>query len=187
MAGVTATVIVLDAINFPYIGAAPTQQQWATAIPRSEKNFSLVSGAVTVAAAGNEQSLNISAVLPEGFSYVLVEATVALLGADVADWQTSAFATLDDSAAAPTFRDVFSMEGGAIWRTNVTSLGRTFRCSECPTKIIIPKSDGGRCQFFLFNNVQDGAAMTVICFFRFLVFDLNQAYYYGVNTPTLTR
>lgn len=184
----TITNIPLTAINFPYIGAAPTQDQWATPIPRSEKIFSTVATAVTAGGAGNEQAANVTAILPEGFAYVMVESVVSLIGVDIADWQKSAFATLDDSVATPTFRDTFIADRGEIWATSAILPGGTYRCSECPTKIIIPSAaDGGRLQYWLQNNVQDGVAMSVIAFFRFLVFDLNQAYYWGVNTPLLTR
>lgn len=185
---VTTTTLALSAINVPVIGAAPTQEQWRSPIPRSQKIFGTTSSSVTVAGAGNEQALIVTANLPEGSAYVLVESAVSLVGADIADWQPSAFAALDDSVATPTYRDTFVADRGALWATGVTALGGTYRCHECPTQIVIPSAmDGGQLTYWIQNNVQDGVVMTCIAFFRFLVFDLNQAYFYGVNTPMLTR
>lgn len=185
---VTTTTLALPASNFPYIGAAPTQEQWKTLIPRGEKIYGTTGSSVTVAGAGNEQALIVTANLPEGFAYVLVEASVSLIGADIADWQPAAFAALDDSVATPTFRDTFKADRGAIWATSTTALGGTYRCEDCPQKIIIPSApDGGQLTYWIQNNVQDGVVMTAIAYFRFLVFDLNQAYYWAVNTPFPTR
>lgn len=184
---VTTTTLNLVGKNIPYIGAAPTQDQWQSIIPRAEKIYGTTSSSVTVAGAGNEQSLVVKCVLPEGFGYALVESSISLFGADIADWTPTAFAEMVDSVASPSYRDTFIADGSGIWATSTTALGRTYRCHECPSKIVIPAADGGQLIYRVFNSTQDGVVMTCYAYFRFLVFDLNQAYFWAVNTPIPTR
>lgn len=189
MAVVTSTVLLTES-SVPYIGAAPTRDQWPTNIPRSEKIFTAINAAVTVAAGGDTQAIVMNQVLAEGFAYVMLEGAVQLSGADVADWNTAIFATLDDTTANPRFRDIYQVDRGGVSSVGGggAALSTCYRCTSCPTKMLIPStSPGGQNRWVLENIVPDGVAMTVICFFRFLVFDLNQAYHWAVNTPLPVR
>lgn len=187
---IETTTVLLTESSVPYIGAAPTRVQWPTNIPRSEKIFTAINFAVTVASGGDTQAIIVTCVLPEGFAYVMLEGAVQLTGADIADWNPAVFATLDDRTANPQLRDVYQVDRGGVASAGGAGAGLTtcYRCLNCPTKMLIPSaSPGGQNRWVLENLVVDGAAMTVICYFRFLVFDLNQAYYWAVNTPMPVR
>lgn len=192
----TSTTFSPNALLEPYIGPAPTQDLWNTLIPRAAIIFSVVQGAITTGGAGNEQKVIMNCKLPSGFAYAMREFVFFINdnddAGDVDDWDDQAYLTLrDDFAGESTSSWVYAIgaeKPSVSAHTTVTNLNSAYKpINPLLQKLVIPRAAGGLLQFTSFNLVQDGGAMIVNAFARFLQYDLNQAYRAIVNTPVPTR
>lgn len=193
MVDTTATNLTssMNVQTFAYIGFNEQQRSFS-AIPRSERVFSLTPAAanVTVAAAGKDQRVEFFMPLPQGYGYVMSELHCTLFGADTADWDATARVEAKDSTT--TNNDWLAgmpCTSIGIWhRTNILP-GRDYTVADNDLlkKIIIPRSANAEVVFQLSNLVTDGVAMTLMGMVRFLMFDLNQVHHWAVNTPVPVR
>lgn len=181
----TATLITLSGQPFPYIGIGVPAAQLITPIPSAELVFQSILGTITVAAAGETQSLLVNCPLPRSFCYVLVELMMRIEGADAAAWRTQTLATLQDSASVPS--TLLPLELLAV-HPPTGAASRTYAMPVAPSKLIVPLDiDNGLLSVFVDNPNIDDAAATLMFFARFLRYDRNQAQYWQVNTPVLIR
>lgn len=182
----TATLIEPVGVPFPFIGIGVASAQVITPIPSAEFVFNVISGSITVAAGGEDQSLLINCFLPRSFCYVLVELSARIEGADSADWLKGASTTLQDSSSVPTNLIPMVFESKEL--SAVSSAQKAYVASVIPTKLIIPPGiDDAKLACFWKNPVIDGAVGIIHFYARFLRYDRNQAQFWQVNTPTLIR
>lgn len=186
---VAAGNMVMETI--PYVGAGGMDTV-NTPIPRAEVNFQINDVDIPVATGGDTQRVLIKCVLPLSFAYVVQEISVySLYGVDAADW-----------GATPTCRIRNTAIGGRTWAHSmdlwsrgvhsaspITIKSRSYHLS-CPgelNRLVIPGTDANL-DINLVNDTADGTAMTIDGFLaRFLQFDINQAYFFGANTPIPVR
>lgn len=171
---------------FPFIGLGPAAQV-ITPIPSAEVTFSVISGAITVAAAGNDQSIIVNCDLPRSFCYVLAECSMRISSNDGDNWDQECFTDLQDSQSAPIDVIPVRMNNLELSHASSASFARTY-VAEPPNKVIVPLGvDDGRLSIFLQNVTIDGAVGSLRFYARFLRFDRNQAQFWQVNTPVLIR
>lgn len=189
----TATVIAPPLESFPFIGIGPASQHPITAIPSAEVTFAIFSAGgrvddITIAAAGEDQTVTVNCDLPRSFSYVLVEAYARIQGADGDEWDTEGFSNLNSSITSPDI--VYPINFGGrpgVGHSNPTNESRFYEVS-APGVVLIPTGpDDARFTTTWSNVTIDGSAMTISFFARFLRYDRNQVQFWQVNTPVLVR
>lgn len=184
----TATLFTLAGKPFPFIGIGVSAAQLITPIPSAEIVFNLILGTVTVAAAGEDQSVLVNCPLPRSFCYVLVELNMRMIGANAGNWGKGPMATLLDSASDPSTQISLQLENNQGGASSSAIGAFTYQVAHVPPKLIVPlEIDNALLQIFMQNSTIDGAAGTLDFYARFLRYDRNQAQYWQVNTPVLTR
>lgn len=175
--------------QFPFIGIGIPPAQFPTFIPSAELIFVIGAGAITVAAAGADQRIEISCVLPRSFCYVLTESSMRIQGGDGDDWDQGAVSNLTDSASAADKVSIpLVYDNDQLSHQTTTVTARAYRLRDPPSKVIVPLStDDALFRVEAFNATIDGALATLIFFARFLRYDRNQAQFWQVNTPVLVR
>lgn len=186
MAVITTTLTPTPA-RFPYINPYGPPEVWATGIPREELIFTALGEAIAVATGGNTQRLVVNMNLPAQDAYVLVEASLALSGADNDEWNVQGFSRLiSERTGAALWAIMFPFPGIEV--PEGASAGRKIYSSGVSNKVLLTKHpDGGQLVFKTDNNTADGSVMSFEIFARFLVFDRIQAQNYNVNSPVPTR
>lgn len=182
----TATLFTPGLKSFPYIGIGPAAQVMSP-IPSAEVTFSIISGAITVAAAGEDQSIFINCLLPRSFCYVLIECSMRISGIDADAWDQEAFADLQDSSSSPV--DVIPVRMVNLQLSHNTSISkaRTYVASP-PSKVVVPLAiDDAKFSIYVQNTTIDDAVGSLRFFARFIRLDRNQAQFWQVNTPVLIR
>lgn len=186
--------------QFPFIGMGGAYAQPPyNFLPSAELIFTIVNGAVTVAAAGEDQSLMINCDLPRSFCYVLVDCSLFLDCRDADEWdqgtssllQNATTATPDVIIPVEISNDFLAFGSSSVGANDV----RIYTLKNRPSKVIVPTSalgaggptSNGRLRVFLGNTTIDGVAGIIHFHARFLVFDRNQAQHWQVNTPVLVR
>lgn len=176
------------------IAPVPSQDLWMTQIPRAEIIFR-GSPSITLAGVGDTQRFQIHCILPTGYAYVYIEGRVSLresVVGDLANWEDEACFLIQDDSAGSGWSYPMRMTKeavGAICQGSITLREAVFEPSSPPLKkvIVAPPGLTPRLFFDVSNVSTNDAAMTSFFFFRFLQFDLNQAFFYAVNTPTSVR
>lgn len=189
--GTTVTTFNPVPTNLPYTSPFNVQDSWASVIPRSELIFSIVSGAVAVEAGGDDQKLCVNANLPASNAYVLTDCSAGIFGADFADWDAAAELNLKDhqSSGSAAWRYNFEFVANGNTHSSSTNGGKLYQLNKPLTKVFLarPGATDAALRFCIMNLTVDGSAMTFDFFARFLVFELNQALLWTVNTPTPIR
>lgn len=184
----TATLVTIAPRQFPYIGIGIPAAQLPTFIPSAEIIFQTISSAITVAAAGETQSVLVTCNLPVSFCYVLVEMSMRIESIDALDWSKGTNAELMDSSSAPEILIPLVIDSINDTEVTETTNSMTYSLKNPPTKLIVPAvADDARLSVFTFNSTIDGAVAAVRFYARFLRFDRNQAQFWQVNTPVLVR
>ncbi len=185
----TATTVNLIGKPFPFIGIGIPAAQLPTHLPSAELNFSTEgTKSITVAGAGEDQSLFITCPLPRSFCYVLVEATMRIASVAGADWDQEAQSDLKDSISSPFMSIPVLFDNPSIGHGSSTEVTRTYQVTLPPKKLIVPLAvDDARFGIKVFNTTIDGEVGTVEFYARFLRYDRNQAQFWQVNTPVYTR
>lgn len=185
----TTTTIALTGRNFPLIGLTGYGYP-SNAIPRSELLFDGAANAITVAAAGEDQIVSITMSLPRGYAYVLLEATLRIYGADVADWDDCAGAELQDSDVSPQFlaHMSFCNPGGEVAHSAGGVALKTYQVERPIQKVILCDRPGnGRLWVSCMNTTIDGVVMNCNMYARFARYDLEQARYFAVSAAVPVR
>lgn len=184
----TTTTFSPPGVQFPYIGIGVAAAQYITAIPSAEIVHTVRDEAITVAGSGNEQVVIITCDLPASFCYVLVESWFRITSDNADDWDQQAVANFTDSLTASVVTMPLIYDNDQLGRNSVAELSRTYGLKTVPSKLIVPTSnDDARVTVKIFNVVQNGGVGVMKFYARFLRFDRNQAQYWQVNTPVLTR
>lgn len=183
----TTTSVTITGMPWPFIGVGVPAAQLITAIPSAELRFN-AGGVITVAAAGEDQALTIFCLLPNTFTYVLVEAFLRIDGADSDAWDQGSLAQLIDSVNSANIIIPVEFCNSQLAHSLAAFPSRTYSIVRVPTELLIPSGDGDAQFSAQVNNVvTDDAAGTFRFFARFLRYDRNQAQYWPINTPVLTR
>lgn len=184
----TTTSLVPTLKAFPYIGIGVAAAQYITAIPSAEVVASLNGAAITVAAAGEDQVVNVTVNLSRTFAWVLVEANMRIQGNDVDNWDQACRTNWADATTNPVVAVPLTFINEQLGHNTAAQFARTYRVVDPSNKIMVSLSDEDAIlTTSIFNTVIDGAAATMKFYARFLRFDRNQAQYWAVNTPMLTR
>lgn len=195
---IITTTLVPGPQRFPFIGQSPDMEQWTTEIPKAEILFAEVGTSITLAGVGDSQRLAIVCDLPVSYAYVYLGGTVMLretVAGDLANWDDEAEFFIDNSPSSVGAQGRWRWHQrmrkdpvGAISGGSVTLVESVFQGDLELPKVIIPlPNDQVRLVFQVDNVSTNDAAMTTDFFFRFLQFDLNQAFFWAVNMPTLVR
>lgn len=186
----TATVFTLAGAAFPFIGIGIAPAQYITSLPSAEFTFMMDAGAVTVAAAGEDQSIEVICPLPRSFCYVLVECIMTLTSNAADDWDKACRAALNDSASVGINRLAIplQMTNTELGHSSALTFQRDYQVKPVPSKLIIPQTqDNASLNVKLRNVVIDGNSGTLRFYARFLRYDRNQAQHWQVHTPVLIR
>lgn len=185
----TATIFAPTPRFFPYAGIDDNQKA-ITGIPRGEIAFSIIAGAVTVAAAAEFQSIAVTCLPPPSYAYVVREIFASYSADDADDWSGCGLGNLSDAEAAGARLNTMIYEmfaNGAIDLETVFL--RNWTPQQLPKQVVYPTVPNGSIfsQNTFANPVADGSAGTFTFNARFLQFDIAQANHYAVNYPLPVR
>lgn len=175
----------------PYVGAGDMDKV-NTPIPRSEINFQISDGAVTLSGVGDSQSLVITCVLPPSFAYVVQEVSLFnLTGVDADAWQNFGTCRIRNNTAEPTqvWKHSLDFFSRGPFFVSATTDGKSYHLASPGelNRLIIPGTNASLV-IALHNPTLNDSAMVVDGFLaRFLQFDVNQAYHFGSNVPIPVR
>lgn len=148
---------------FPYTGIADVARTERSAIPRAEVVFSQIDGAVTLSGAGDTQRININMSLPRNYAYALVDANMAVTGADATQWLSVATMAVFNDLAAVTQK--VHLQGVSEGVVNLAAdLRRAYGFSLLTKQIIKPvvgSTSSVFSQVQLSNNTAEQVAMEV--------------------------
>lgn len=187
MATIT-TSFTPEGLTFPYIGIGVDPAQFITMIPSAEVMFQITSGAVTLSGVGDDQKINIDCALPRSFAWALVESSLILKSVDAGDWDLNCRSWLVDATTNPVYNTPIEYVSEGLAHDTTLQESLTYTVRNLPTKIIVPHSTLDANFHVQLHNITLNDAAGVMTFSaRFLRYDLNQAHYFAVNTPLLTR
>jgi len=176
--------------TIPYVGGG-SMEKVNTPIPRAEINFEINNGAVTLSGVGDSQTIDITCVLPLSFAYVVQEISLTnLVGVDGDAWEPIGICRIrNNSIELPTWKHSMDLFSRGHYFVSATTRGRGYHLASPGelNRMIIPGTSANLV-IQLSNITLNQSAMTIDGFLaRFLVFDVNQAYFYGGNTPIPVR
>lgn len=184
----TETTFTPAAKPFPYIGVGVPAAQLITPIPSAEVVFTIDGGAVTVAAAGASQKIEINCILPRSFCWVLAESSFFLRGASVDDWDDECRCSLRDANTNADTTMPIEYAAHGLGHNSATDFSKTYVANHIPQKMVISRMETDpRLQIELWDVVIDGVAAVIHFYARFFRYDRIQSQYWMVNTPVLTR
>lgn len=185
------TEFVVEPSLFAYEGVKPVGSE----VPRQELRFSILNGVVDAPAmATDTQTVEIICRVPRNYAYVLAEVHLAISGQDAFGWASSAFATMDDGSAASDRTYVAPMEGvsnGFTWNL-VGGSAKTRKAWDWPCLLkgtVIPNPGSIDTGLNVHaGNASGSASLISLGFYaRILMYDIEQAHHFAVNTPTPVR
>jgi len=115
---------------------------------------------------------------------------MALVGVDAVDWDAVAHCELRDNATVANAAWVIPIEltNPGIAHEQTATVSRAYQMGRGVSKVFVPtKGENARMRITCMNLTVDGTLMTLTLYSRFLVFELNQALFWGVNTPVPVR
>lgn len=175
--------------TIPYVGAG-NMAKVNTPIPRSEINFQISDGAVTISGAGDSQTLTISCDLPLSFAYVVQEISMTSLQGDDADaWENFGVCRIRNNVTGGTWKHSMDLFSRGDFFVSATQTGKSYHLNSPGdlNRLIIPGTSANLL-VRLANPTLDQSAMVIDGFLaRFLQFDIGQAYHYGANVPVPVR
>lgn len=162
-------------------------------IPRGEICFQTINAGVAAAGVGDNQSILIDMGLPENFTYAMTDLQV-LINTDSggATYNLGSSAILDIVNSPTTVNRTLDVRTEMVSDNELTLAGtqnaRVYRPTSIP-KLLLSSESGANVdvQFRIYNTTANDGAYDVYCSARFLQYDVSQALYWDVNTPTLTR
>jgi len=189
---ITTTTITPPALLRPYSGLGEIGRSELTS-PRGEVRFNVDGDSITAGGVGNEQRLHIQMLLPLNYAYALTDANVRLKNDDAGEWdQLGRLSVSDSDSTGRTFVSNLLFDSVAIV-DSILGLGAKSRIynsrSSFPAQLLVqvPGHSAPKVSFFAANNNQNDLAGTCEAYFRFLMYDVDQAYHAGVNNPSLIR
>jgi len=185
MAVITTTIASTPRRN-PFINPYGDLVSWNSPIPSAELFFAEVATILTAGAVGDSQRMVLNMDLPRSFGYVLVEGNFRISGVDGEDWDDNGSARVATEIVAPITWSSY-LQCPSLFNPLGSAFGaRAYRCDTI-NKLIVPGKTDGTLEIKVNNLNLNGSECTVDSMFRFLVFDVNQAQNYQVNTPVPTR
>ncbi len=187
----TQTAFAPAPIVSPFTGLGTLSETVRASSPRSEVTYSILAGAVTVGAVGEDQRVFINCILPINFAYVVVDCFVRLLTADAADWGVvGELSCADSDSSDRTFLASQEMISSGTIDVPSTTISRVWNAAHPLLRTVMlkaPASAATRCAVSISNASLAGTAGTLDFYMRFLQFDVEQTHHVGVNWPQLTR
>lgn len=161
-------------------------------VPRQEVIYNVLDGDIPLTGVGDNQIISITTALPSGYAYVLAEVSMML---SAASGTTNGFADtfagfVVDGVSGRNFQRFFEMTApGLIIAGPQTALpARCYSPRNLPQVVILPPEGEVSLMALLIKNATAGDVAYKLNFFaRFLMYDVNQAHHWAVNTPTLVR
>lgn len=187
---IVQTTVNIDPVIFGFSGLGGMIQP-QTEVPRGEVVYSTTNEAVTVGT-GDGQFLEIICNLPRNFAYVLMEIHLGITGVGVDDWDEVALAALVDTKTPNGRSFNLQMQGtsnGLGHRLPGSNFSfRRLYTFEDYAKVLVQGS-AARLNVDLANDgLGDLDQVAAFEFYaRFLMYDIDQAHHYQVNTPTPVR
>ncbi len=176
----------------PYERPPQPQTLW-TAIPRGLQTF-LWTAVLDLIAVGNKAILNLNAVLPPNFAYVMADANLALAQVSAGtEWAPTYNLNLQNYYRAPVNQSVALSSNWVQNMVDNTQDGDTKASSLAqpwPAFPIIGSTGTSGIQIVIstFNNAQVARAVgTIDAYISFWQFDLEQIRKYPINSPIPTH
>lgn len=164
-----------------------------TPIPRAELNYLISAGDIAVATGGDSQKITIVCDLPLSFAYVVQEISIlSLEGVDGDEWENFGVCRLRTTSPSGTWSHSLDLSSRGAYSRLITATpgwGKSYHLTAPGelNRLIIPGTSANLL-ISLRNPTVDGSAMVIAGFMaRFIQFDVNQAYFYGANTPVPVR
>lgn len=175
--------------TIPYTGGG-TMEQVNTPIPRAEINFIINDGSVTLSGVGDTQLINITCNLPLSFAYIVQEISISqLVGVDGDAWANFGLCRLRNNNSVGAWKHSFDLFSRGNYFVTATTQAKSYHLSAPGelNRLVIPGTSATLITT-LANVTTNQSAMILDGFMaRFLQFDINQAYFYGANTPIPIR
>lgn len=186
---VDTTVFTPALEKFPYSGM-DTLGGDRSGNPFAEIGYAVVGGAIAVEAGGDSQKIDVQCNLPVNFAFSLMSLSAKLSGTDIADWEAVADCFMTDGATTGGEKRT-KLIAIPSWSEGITGTDkvRIYRFDFKGLGVILPGNAVSipQIRFILSNDTVDGSAMTLNFFARVLQFNIEQAYYFAVNSPMPVR
>ncbi len=160
--------------------------------PRGEVRFNFDGEAIALTGVGDNQQLFIDLRLPANFAYIMSDGFVALDSeADgTNNFPNVAHASFNDAAGGVITQSIPLQwtSAGAVIITSTSKERKTYVNDKAATGVLVPQIGAVDALFYQqTNTTANDAAYAAKGYFRFLQFDISQAYHFRVNSPVPVR
>jgi len=190
----TTTSITAAASLFPFTGMVAGELD-RSSVPQAEVIYKILNGAVTVGGSGNEQRLDVTFEIPRNYAYAVVGVAVSITVVNglTNSWDDDAdLFIVDATGSGRTFEAHMRFGSGPVLDTLGTPR-KTYAVDSgsfglVRTIVVPPPNSTGQKFAITFENLtQDAPAALVQVFARALLYTIEQAHHFQVNTPMLVR
>ncbi len=177
---------------FPYSGTGAIMQMQGER-PRGEIRFNFDAVAVALTGVGDNQQVFVSLTLPQSYAYTIADAFFALTSeaAGTNNFPNQGHASFNDRASGSPINQSVPLEftsAGSVGVTATDNARKTYNVGKVPQGLMVPQPGQNPAMFSQYTNTTaNDAAYTAKGYFRFLQFDIDQAYHVLVNSPTPVR
>lgn len=191
MATVDVSLTPIETI-FPFTGITEVVRD-RSEVPRAELFYSLLSGSIAAAGAGDDTRVNVAVTLPRNFAYVLIEANVYLdqAAGTTFGWDSDIYGSLTDgNSTTRLYNYNFFLEGSSVMiDTQQDRPRKVYQLlgNQVPNIVCLPREGGQAICSLSFGSTGQNVQTNAQLFLRFLQYDVTQAHHFDVNTPTFTR
>lgn len=186
------TTIAPEALLFPYSGLDDPSRELSI-VPRQEVRFIDKGTTVPDPGVGDNQAVSVLCLPPPNFAYALVDLNLFVQSSLAGTFNLpKGFFTLFQDAltsAASTVVASLCVEAGVIVHSTGGAVDTFQYCLRDPFRQIMVPQPGNQVSLgmSMFNPTADDVDYTVAVYCRMLMFDINQANHYSINTPQLVR
>ena len=164
-------------------------------VPRQACSFNSSANIIPVPNAGDTQATVVKTILPIGYAYVLLEASMVLDsldgGANNFLDTMGCFAIDSIVSARRTYESFFAMTSPGLIQSSPqsTTKSRVYQTAGRAPKHVILPAEGQQAQisFRNDNTVADDGQYRLSFRATFLMYDISQSHHFAVNTPQLVR
>lgn len=186
------TTIQPEAQLFPYSGLDDPNRSMSP-VPRQEVRFVDKGTTVPDPGVGDNQAISVLCLPPQNFAYALVDVNLFVQStlAGTFNLPKGFFTLFQDAmtAAASTVMASLCVEAGTIVHSTGGAVDTFQYCMRDPFRQILTPAPGNQVSLSLsmFNTTADDVDYTVAVYCRMLMYDIDQANHYAINTPQLIR
>ncbi len=160
--------------------------------PRGEVRFNFDGEAIALTGAGDNQQVFVDLRLPFNFAYIMSDGFVALDGPDasVNNFGLVAHASFNNAAGGTITQSIPLQwtSAGDVVITTAAKERKTYVNTLAATGVLVPEPGDQNALFWqITNGTANDAAYAAKGYFRFLQFDISQAYHFRVNSPVPVR